>query len=123
MKAGVRRSDFVSKRLGLIAWLRESMSRRNPSSRSEEVCISLSSWSMPRKGLCSSSRHLKPASLAKDLHQALKPKNGTSDVTDIAKRRVKHHPFRHCPSRFFTSDHDPKCDLQDTVYVLGREKS
>ena len=32
MKGGVRRSDFV--RLGLIAWLRELMSRGNPSSRS-----------------------------------------------------------------------------------------
>ena len=34
MKGGVLRSDFFVKRLGLIAWLRESMSRRSPSRRS-----------------------------------------------------------------------------------------
>ena len=29
---------------------------------------------------------------------------GTWDATDIAKRRVKYHPFCHCLSRFFTMD-------------------
>ena len=100
------------------------MSRRNPSSRSasspkveEKVCISFSSCSTPRRGLSRSSRYLKPISLAKDLHQALKPKKiGTWDATDIAKRRVKHHPFRHCLSRFFMSDDNLQCALYRTLY-------
>ena len=112
------------KTLGLIAWLRESMSRRNPSSRSasspkveKKVVISVSSCSAPMRGLSRSSRHLKPISLAKDLHQALKPKEfGTWDATDIANRRVKHHPFCHCLSRFFTSDDDLQCALYRTLY-------
>ena len=80
-EGGVWRPDFFSKRLGLIAWLRESMSRRNPFRRSassprveEIICISFSSCSTPGKGLYSSSRHLKPMSLTKDLHQVLNPK-------------------------------------------------
>ena len=104
---------FLSKRLGWIAWLREYWSSRNWSSKSasspkreEKVCISFSSCSTPRRGLSISSRHLKPLSLAKDLHQVLKPKISTSDATDIAKCRVKHHPFRHCLSRFFTGNDD-----------------
>ena len=98
------------------------MSRRNPSSRSaspkleEKVGISFSSCSAPRRGLSRSSRHLKSISLAKDLHQALKPKKlGTWDATDIATRRVKHHSFRHCLSRFLTSD-DLQCALYRTLY-------
>ena len=58
------------------------MSRRNPSSTSAssqniegKVCISFSLCLMPWKGLSRSSRPLKPISLAKDLHQVLKPKN------------------------------------------------
>ena len=43
-------------------------------------------------------------------------KIGTWDATDIAKRRVKHHPFRHCLSRFFTSDDDLQCTLYSTLY-------
>ena len=90
------------------------MSRRNPSSRSassqkmeEKVCISFSSCSRPQKGLYSSIHHMKPILLANDLHQVLKPKKtGTWDATNIAKRRVKQHPIRHCLSRFFTSDDD-----------------
>ena len=71
----------------------------------EKVGISFSSCSAPRRGLSRSSRHLKPISLAEDLHQALRPKKfGTWDATDIAKRRVEHHPFRHCHSIFFTAD-------------------
>ena len=80
-EGGVFEGLTFSERLGLVARLRESMSQRNSSSRSasspkveEKVCISFSSCSMPRRGLSSSSRHLKPTSLAKDLHQALKPK-------------------------------------------------
>ena len=97
------------------------MSRRNPSSRSasspkleEKVGISFSSCSAPRRGLSRSSRHLNPISLAKDLHQVLK-KFGTWDATDIATRRVKHHPFRHCLSRFFKSDDDLQCPLYSTL--------
>ena len=92
------------------------MSRRNPSSRSaspkveEKVCISFSSCSTPRRGLFRSSRHLKPISLAKGLYQVLKLKKfGTWDATNITKRHVKHHPFRHCLSRFFTNDGDLQC--------------
>ena len=55
------------KRLELIAWLRESMSRRNLSSGSvfslnleEKTFLFFSSCSTPRKGICRSSRHLKP---------------------------------------------------------------
>ena len=75
------RSDFFPKRLGLIAWLRESMSRRNPSSRSasspnveEKTLLFFSSCWTPGKGLYISSRHFQPISLAKGLHQVLKPK-------------------------------------------------
>ena len=54
-----------------------------------------SSCSMPRRGLSRSRRHLKAICLANHLHQVLKPNNiGTCDAIDIAKRRVKHHPFR-----------------------------
>ena len=71
----------------------------------------------PRKGISRSSRHLKPISLVKNLNQVLKPKNiDTWEVTDIAKRRVKHHPFRHCLSRFFTSDDNLQCALPSTLY-------
>ena len=35
---------------------------------------------------------------------------------DIAKRRVKHYPFRRCFSRFFTSDPVPTPDEQRTPY-------
>ena len=71
----------------------------------------------PRKDLYRSSRRLKPISLAKSLHQVLKPeKNGSREVVDIAKRRVKHHPFRHCLSRFFTSDDNLQCALYSPLY-------
>ena len=43
-------------------------------------------------------------------------KNGTWEVTDIAKRRVKHHPFHHCRSRFFRDDDDLQCALYSTLY-------
>ena len=100
------------------------MSPRNPSSRSasspkveEKVCISFSSCSTPRRGLTRSSRHLKPISLAKGLYQVLKPKKfGTWDATNIAKRCVKYHPFRHCLSRFFTCDDDLQSALYRTLY-------
>ena len=46
----------------------------------------------------------------------LKPKNiGTWVATDYAKRRVKHHPFRHYFSRFFSSDDHLQCAL-DSIY-------
>ena len=92
-----------AKQLGLIAWLCESMSRRNPSSRSasspiaEEKTFHLfSSCCMLGKGLSRFSRHLKHIPLAKDLHQVLKPKTvGTWGATDIATHRIKHHLIRH----------------------------
>ena len=100
------------------------MSRRNPSSRSasspvveEKTFLFFSSCSMPRRSLSRSSRHWKPIYryLAKDVHQVLKPKNiGTLDATDIAKRRAKHHSFRHCPSRFSTSEDNLQCALYST---------
>ena len=99
------------------------MSRRNPSRRSaspkmeEKTLLFFSFCWTPRKGLYRSSRHLKPISLAENLHQVLKPKQiATWEVTDIAKRRVKHHPFHHCFSRFFTSDDDLQCALYSTLY-------
>ena len=56
---------------------------------------------------------MKAISLAKDVHQVLKLKNlGTRDATDIAKRRIKHHPFRHC---FFTGDDDLQCTLYSAL--------
>ena len=103
------------------------MSRRNSSSRSacrsasspkaeEKTLLFFSSCSMPRRGLSRSSWHLKPISIANDLHQVLKPKNnGTWDATNIAKRRVKHHPFHYCLSIFFTSDDDLQCTLYSTL--------
>ena len=55
---------------------------KNPSSRrasspkvEEKTLLFFSSCSMPRRGLCRSSQQLKPISLAKYLHQVLKPKN------------------------------------------------
>ena len=48
---GNMRVGFVSRRKGLIAWLRESTSRRNPSSRSDP------SWKVEEK-LCSLSPHV-----------------------------------------------------------------
>ena len=100
------------------------MSRRNPASRSasspkvEDETLLFFSWCWtPRKDLYRSSRHLKPISLTKNVHQVLKPKKiGTWEVTDIAKRRAKHQPFRHCISRFFTSDDDLQCALYSTLY-------
>ena len=108
----------------MIVWLRESMSRRNPSSRSasspnvkEKTLLYFSVCWTPRKGLYRSSRHLKPISLAKTLHQKLKPKKiGAWEVTDIPKRCIKHHPFRHCLWRFFTSDDDLQCAFYRTLY-------
>ena len=80
MKAGYECLIF-SKRLGLVAWLRESMSRRNPSSRSasspkaeEKISLFFTSCSTPEKRLYNSSQHSKPISFAKDLHRVLKPK-------------------------------------------------
>ena len=73
-------------------------------------------WARFRRGLSRSSWHLKPIALARHLHQVLKPKNiGTWDAMDIAKRRVKHHPFRHCFSRFFTGADDLQCTLYSTL--------
>ena len=74
------------------------------------------SCSTPGTGLYSSRRQLKPIFLAKDLHQMLKPKNiGIWDATNIAKRCVKQHSFRHCLTRFFTSDGDLQCALYSTL--------
>ena len=71
----------------------------------------------PRKGFYRSSRQLKSISLAQYLHQVLKSKkSGTCEVADIAKRRVKHHPIRHCLSRFFASDNDNQCVLYRILY-------
>ena len=127
---------FFPERLGLIAWLRESMSRRNPSSRSasspkveEKVCISFSSCSMPRKGLYRSSQHLKPISFAKDLHHVMNRKKlardrsqvllyAVSNITHSAiasQDYIKHHPFRHCLSRLFASDNDLQWALYSTL--------
>ena len=116
----VRRSDFILKDLD---WLRGCANLCLEEIRPVEVLL-LQKWrkkfailSPHVRCLYSSSRHLKPTSLAKDLHQALKPKKiGTWDATDIAKRRVKHHPFRHCLSRFSTSDDDLQCALYRTLY-------
>ena len=121
MKAGVLRSDFL---LNHLDWLRGCANLCLEEIRPVEVLL-LQMWRKkllfyslcwtPRKGLYGSSRRLKPISLAKDLHQVLKPKKiGTSEVTDIAKLRVKHHPFRHCLWRFFTSNDDLQCAL----YIL-----
>ena len=108
LESGVWRSDFF---LNHLDWLRgcaslcpeeiRPVNRGDSSPKLEgKVGISFSSCSAPRRGLYRSSRHLKPMSLAEDLHQALRPKKfGTWDATDIGKRRVKHHPFRHCRSQ------------------------
>ena len=82
----------------------------------EKLCSFFSSCLMPRRGLSRSSWHLKCISLAKDLHQVLKPKNiGTWGATDIAERHVKYQSFHHCLSRFFTSDDDLQCALYSTL--------
>ena len=100
------------------------MSRRSPSSGSasspkveEKTLLFFSSCSTPRTGICRSNRHLKPISVAKHVHQVLKPKKiGTWDATEFAKLRFEHNPFRHCPSRFFTSDDDLQGALYSTLY-------
>ena len=99
------------------------MSHRNPSSRSssspnveEKTLLFFSLCWTPRKGLYRSSRHLKPISLARDLNQMLKPKKSAAwEVTNIAKRRVKHHPLRHCLSRIFMSDDVLQCALYSAL--------
>ena len=89
----------------------------------KKTLLFFSSCSTPRKYICRSSRLLKPISLAKYSHQGLKPKKiGTSEGTDIAKCRVKHHPFRHCLSRFFTSDDDLQCALYSTLCSEGFQR-
>ena len=89
------------------------MSRRNPSSRS-------ASFPKGRGGVKHSffllmfdlqKRPLEVKSpfetLAKDLHQVLRPNRiGTWDTSDTAKRRVKHDPFHHFLSRFFSVDEE-----------------
>ena len=100
------------------------MSRRSPSSGSasspkleEKTLLFFSSCSTPRKGICRPNRHLKPVSVAKHLHQVLKPKkNWRLGSTEFAKLRFEHNPFRHCPSRFFTSDDDLQGALYSTLY-------
>ena len=100
------------------------MCQRNPSSRSassphgeENTLFFFPLCWTPRKGFYRSSRHLKSISLAKQLHHVLKStKSGTWEVADIAKRRVKHHPIRHCPSKFFASDDDNQCVLYRILY-------
>ena len=111
------------KRLKLIASLRESMFRKNQSSRSasspnmeEKTLLFFYLCWTPRKGRYTSSRYLKSLSLAEHIHQVLKPKIGTWAVADITKRRVKHHPIRHCLSRFFTNDDDLQCALSRALY-------
>ena len=105
-------------------WLRVSMCRRNPSSKSasspkveEKTLLFFTSCSRLGKGLYRSSRHLKSISLDKDSHQALKPKIiiGAEEVTGIAYRCIEHHPFRHCRSRFFMGDNDLQCTLYSTL--------
>ena len=71
---------FFSRKTLLMVWLREFMSRRNPSSRSassqkveEKVCSSFPSCLTSRKALYGPSRYLKPISMGSDLHQVLKP--------------------------------------------------
>ena len=114
----------------MIAWLPESMSRRNPSSRrvssrnvEEKTLLSFASCSTPWKVLYISRRHLKPTSLDKDSHQVLEPKKiSTQEVTGIAYRRIEHHPFRHCRSRFFTSGDDLQCTLYSTLCRAGFQR-
>ena len=149
MKMGIWRSDFFSKRLGLIAWLREFMSRRNPSSRSasspkveEKVCISFSSCSTPRRGLSRSNRHLKFTSFAKDLHQVLKPEkmalgmpltslNAASNITHSAiasqdssrmTTTFNAHCTGHCTVEDFNvnfANHDAKSVRYRTVRMIS----
>ena len=95
------------------------MSRRNPSSRSasspkveEKVCISFSSCPRPGKGLFSSSRHLKPISLAKDLRQVLKPEKvvlGMLPTSLNAASNITHSAI------VFTSDDDIQCALYSSI--------
>ena len=80
---------FFSKRLGLIAWFHESMSRRNPSSRSAfllksggKTLLFFASCSTPVKGLYRLSRQ--NLCLSPKIYIMLKPKNfGTGEVTGI----------------------------------------
>ena len=119
MKMGVWTSDFF---LNHWDWLRGCANLGLEEIRPVEVLL-LQNW---RKTLCFSSPHVRrpeKASIDQVVIWSLYPsskiyikcwnrkKIGTWDVADIAKRCVKHHPFRHCPSRFFTSDDDLQCAL------------
>ena len=108
-------------------WLRKSMSRRNPSSRTasspkveEKTFLLLSSCSMPRRGLSRSSRHLKPISLAKDVHQVLKPKIlalGIAPTSLNAASNITHSAIASQDSSGVTTT----CSAHCTVHCAARD--
>ena len=91
----------------------------------KKLCFSSPHVRRPEKAFVDQNRHLKPISVAKHLHQVLKPKKiGNTDATEFAKFRYEHtgNTFRNCPSRFFTSDDDLQGVLYSTLYS-GRFQS
>ena len=113
-----------AERLGLIAWLHESMSRKKQSSRSAsspKVGEKLSSFSpyvgRPEKASIEQIAIKNLYSSSKTYINCWNRKNiGTWDATDLAIHHVKHHPYLHYLWRFFTSDNDLQCILYSTLY-------
>ena len=111
--------------MGLIASLRESMFWWNQSSRSA------SSPNIEVKFAFLSSHVRRPGKAF--IHQfgiwylclwakiyikfGNRIKIGTSEAICVPKCRIKHHLFRHCRSRFFTSGGNRQCTLYCTLYV------
>ena len=101
------------------------MSRRNPSSRSVsspnvgEKTLLFFSWCwMPRKGLYRSSRHLKPISFAKNLHQVLKPKEmalGRSPILLNAASNITHSTIAPQDSSRVPTTFNAHCTVHYTV--------
>ena len=96
-------------------------SARNLSSRSgsspkvqENACFTFSSHSPPLKGLFFKT-YISGSRLTSG---AKHEKIGTWEVTGIAQRRVQHHTFRRCRSRFFTSGDYLQCTLYSTLYSV-----
>ena len=124
MKAGVWRSDFFLKHLD---WLRGCANLCLEEIRQVEVLL-LQKWRKKFAFLSPHVSHPGKAFLDQVAIWNLYPspkiyikcwnrkKISTWDVTDIARRGVKHHPFRHYLSKFFTSDDD----LQRALYSTRR---
>ena len=87
--------------------------------RGGKVCVSFSSCSTPGKGLYSSSRHLKPISVAKDLHQVLKPEKklalGMPPTSLSAASNITHSAIAEQDSSQVTTTFNADCTVHCAV--------